>query len=190
MLKRSPAEHTLSAMAVEWQVGRCRARRAGQRVTTMKSVPSPVSSPRPWSDTTSDEPGTISCGNLVDHVLRNIDARERFGRRLRRRQLADRLLDGLFAPAVRVPYAGSFSASRFAFGGSPGSDTTFQRNVEPSSRYSIAVKTWVPNGCSGCSMVIGGVEQRLEILPHVNLLFLAADEDRDRPLGRGVAGFD
>lgn len=31
-----------------------------QRVTTMKSVWSPVSGPRPWSDTTSEEPGTIN----------------------------------------------------------------------------------------------------------------------------------
>src|ERR1700733_5372728 len=38
--------------------------------------------------------------------------------------------------------------------GSPGIVTTFQRNVVLSARYSIAVKTWVPSGSSGCSMVI------------------------------------
>src|SRR5277367_5806306 len=37
---------------------------------------------------------------------------------------------------------------------SAGIDTTFQRNVELSARYSIAVKTCVPIGCSGCAMVI------------------------------------
>src|SRR5580692_8748456 len=37
---------------------------------------------------------------------------------------------------------------------SPGIVTTFQRNVALSARYSIAVKTWVPSGSSGCSMVI------------------------------------
>ena len=33
---------------------------ARHRVTTTKSVPSPVSSPNPWSDTMSEEPGTIN----------------------------------------------------------------------------------------------------------------------------------
>src|SRR5665213_1417649 len=80
LLKR--AYHTPSRMAVEWRkpVGwataagarfcpadtvpqrvlptlQCEAR---HRVTTTKSVPSPVSSPNPWSDTMSEEPGTIN----------------------------------------------------------------------------------------------------------------------------------
>ena len=52
------------------------------------------------------------------------------------------------------------------------------------------MKTCVPNGL--LRMVDGDrrVEQRAEILPHVDLLFLAADEDRNRPLGRGVSGFN
>ena len=48
-------------------------------------------------------------------------------------------------------------------------------------------------GAEGLLRMVDGhrrVEQRAEILPHIDLLFLAADEDRNRPLGRGVSGFD
>mgnify|MGYP003693847493 CR=1 FL=1 len=51
-----------------------------QRVSTMKSVPLPVSPPMPWSEMISEAPGDISSGNPVERVLRDGDAVERVGR--------------------------------------------------------------------------------------------------------------
>ena len=158
----------------------CAATCRGQRVTTMKSVPSPVSGPRPWSDTTSDEPGDHQFANLVDHVLRNFDAGECLLRGHRRRLAIGDWLFHAFALAMAScrRLTGRWPSLRLAFGASPGSDTTFQRNVEPSARYSIAVKTCVPSGCSGFSMVIGASNTgakfcRTKILPSLRLTKIA-----------------
>ena len=163
-------------------------------MTTMKSVPSPVSSPRPWSDTTSDEPGTISCGNLVDRRPAEFRCGRApaagfcgggIGRAASRRPLS-------LAPAAalcRSSWLVVLGACARAFGSSPGSDTTFQRNVVRSSSEKFHRGEDVrPERLFRMLDGDRRVEQRLEILPHVNLLLLAADEDRDRRfLGHGVS---
>ncbi len=76
------------------------------------------------------------------------------------------------------------SARKFVIG-SPrsragvGSDTTVQRKAFTSSLSARAVNTCVPSGRSAARDGDRHFEQRLKVLPHVELAFLAADVRRD-----------
>ena len=69
--------------------------------------------------------------NAIDRVLRDVDPSERLLGRLRRRQIVGRFLVFFVAPVVGPRLADRLSDSglRTGFGGSPGIETTFQRNV-------------------------------------------------------------
>src|SRR5262249_1672633 len=128
---------------------------AAYRATTTKSVPSPVSSPRPWSETMSEAPGPIICA-IASLTSGGIS-------------ILASTCAGLCGAGVSMARSSSISRRRTRpcrsrrsstwrtrLGGSPGKDTTFQRKLERSGPVnSNAVKTCVPSGASGCAIVTG-----------------------------------
>ena len=80
---------------------------------------------------------------------------------------------------LRRRAARSSSSVRAALRAVTGSETTDQRSRLGSFLSTSAVNTCVPSIRSLGAIVIGHVEQRREILPHVELAILAADEHRD-----------
>ena len=154
----------------------------------MKFVPSPVSSPRPWSETMSEEPGTISCGNLIERILRDFHAGERLLGRFSGR-FHDRLAisygfvlhDYVLAVSLKV-----IRLTRLR-------SLARQRDHVPAEACSIIRVVHCGEHVSAQRLVRvlnadRRVEQRRKILAHVNSLLFAADENRNRPF-RGVRDF-
>src|SRR6266511_3051170 len=115
-----------------------------QRVSTMKSVPLPVSGPSPWSEMTSEAPGDISSeirSSASGGMLTRSSASVAF----------DAGRAGAGGGSTCLPLADFLAGA----GPAPGIDTTFQRSVVLSSLTAKAVKTWVPNGRSGSLKVTG-----------------------------------
>ena len=106
---------------------------------------------------------------------RDGDAVERLGGAVRHSQRLDLGSGHLAAPGGAVLHRRSAAALRAV----TGSETTDQRNRLGSFLSASAVKTCVPSGRSLGAMVIGTSNSGAEILPHVELGVLAADEHRD-----------
>src|SRR6266516_882497 len=147
----------------------------GQRVSTMKSVPLPVSEPSPLSEMMSEAPGDISS-----------EIRSSASGGIVTRPSASLAFDagpttGAAGGLRRLPFTDFLTGSGLA----PGIDTTFQRSVVLSSLTAKAVKTWVPSGRFGSSNVIGASNTgskplRTNSLPSLRLM--------NTEIGPGLSG--
>src|SRR6266436_4038487 len=148
----------------------------GQRVSTMKSVPLPVSEPSPLSEMMSEAPGDISS-----------EIRASASGGMATRASASLAFDagpttGAAGSSRRLPFTDFLTGSGLA----PGIDTTFQRSVVLSSLTAKAVKTWVPSGRFGSSNVTGASNTgskplRTNSLPSLRLM--------NTEIGPGLSGF-
>src|SRR5256886_10471547 len=109
-----------------------------QRVSTMKSVPLPVSGPSPWSEMISEAPGDISSeirSNASGGILTRSSASVAF----------DAGRGGAGGGWTCLPLADFLARAHPV----PGIDTTVQRSVVLSSFAAKAGETWVSHGPAG-----------------------------------------
>ena len=127
----------------------------------------------------SEEPGNDQLGNLLDHVLRDFDAGERLLRRLRRRQRFGALLLHAhpLAPTLAVLDVFPVLHRLWRRAGKSDDGPVERRMIRQIIHGGKDVRS---QRLAGVLNLDRSIEQRCQVLPHVDLAFLAADEDRDR----------
>ena len=181
-----PAE--LRARALRYSRSCPAAAMRAYRVITMKSVPSPVSVPSPASAITSEAPGPISSSMRAMASFGNLDPIEHRSRVRRSRLMRGRLRRGAARDVAAVAAAPRSRVPRCARVSTFGSIDR-QRHRDPFDAFVAGAGRSEDMRAERLRVVIDGherFEQRGQSLPHIELSLLAADEDRNRPGGRGT----